>query len=58
MVKGEYDEKCDIWRIGYITYLMLCSETPFNGNSNNEIFKKIVKESIKFNFSVFFRGIK
>jgi calcium-dependent protein kinase len=27
---------------------MLCGEPPFNGNSNNEIFKKIVKENIKF----------
>ena len=49
VLKGEYDEKCDIWSIGAMTYLMLCGEPPFNGNSNNEIFKKIVKESIKFN---------
>ena len=48
VLKGEYDEKCDIWSIGAMTYLMLCGEPPFNGNSNNEIFKKIVKESIKF----------
>ena len=43
VLKGEYDEKCDIWSIGAMTYLMLCGEPPFNGNSNNEIFKKIVK---------------
>ena len=49
VLKGEYDEKCDIWSIGAMTYLMLCGEPPFNGNSNNEIFRKIVKESIKFN---------
>ena len=49
VLKGEYDEKCDIWSIGAMTYLMLCGEPPFNGNSNTEIFKKIVKESIKFN---------
>ena len=48
VLKGEYDEKCDIWSIGAMTYLMLCGEPPFNGNSNNEIFKKIVKEKIKF----------
>ena len=48
VLKGEYDEKCDIWSIGAMTYLMLCGEPPFNGNSNNEIFKKIVKENIKF----------
>ena len=48
VLKGEYDEKCDIWSIGAMTYLMLCGEPPFNGNSNNEIFKKIVKENFKF----------
>ena len=48
VLKGEYDEKCDIWSIGAMTYLMLCGEPPFNGNSNNEIFHKIVKENFKF----------
>ena len=43
VLKGEYDEKCDIWNIGTMTYLMLCGDLPFTGSSNNEIFKKIVK---------------
>ena len=49
VLKGEYDEKCDIWSIGAMTYLMLCGDPPFTGSSNNEIFKKIVKTDIKFN---------
>ena len=49
VLKGEYDEKCDIWSIGAMTYLMLSGEPPFTGSSNNEIFKKIVKENIRFN---------
>jgi calcium-dependent protein kinase len=49
VLKGEYDEKCDIWSIGAMTYLMLCGDPPFTGNSNNEIFKKIVKNELKFN---------
>ena len=49
VLKGNYDEKCDIWSIGAMTYLMLCGDPPFTGDSNNEIFKKIVKGELKFN---------
>ena len=49
ILKGEYDEKCDIWSIGALTYLMLCGDPPFIGSSNNEIFKKIIKNELKFN---------
>ena len=49
VLKGEYDEKCDIWSIGAMTYLILCGEPPFTGVSNNEIFKKIVRDDLKFN---------
>ena len=49
VLKGEYDEKCDIWSIGAMTYLMLCGDPPFTGSSNSEIFKKIVKNEVKFN---------
>ena len=48
VLKGNYDEKCDIWSIGTITYLLLCGEPPFKGNSNNEIFKKILYNEINF----------
>ncbi len=42
VLKGNYDEKCDLWSIGAITYIMLCGEPAFSGKSNNEIFKKIM----------------
>ena len=31
IIKGNYDEKCDIWALGVITFLLLCGETPFGG---------------------------
>ena len=48
VLKGEYDEKCDIWSIGALSYIMLCGEPPFKGTSNNEIFTKILNEEVKF----------
>ncbi len=48
VLKGDYDEKCDLWSVGAITYIMLCGEPPFSGLSNNDIFKKIINEEICF----------
>ncbi len=48
VLQGEYDEKCDIWSIGALTYIMLCGDPPFKGSSNNEIFNKILNEDVKF----------
>jgi len=36
-IRGEgYDEKCDVWSIGVICYLLLCGETPFGGDSADD----------------------
>ena len=43
-LKGEYDEKCDIWSIGVILYYMLIGKFPFFSEENYEIFQKIEKE--------------
>ena len=31
VIKGRYGEKCDIWAIGVITYLLLSGDPPFGG---------------------------
>lgn len=49
VLSGKYDEKCDIWSIGVIMYILLSGEPPFNGEDNNEILAKVKAGDYKFN---------
>jgi calcium-dependent protein kinase len=37
----KYNEKCDIWSIGVITYMLLSGKAPFSGESDRNIFDAI-----------------
>lgn len=38
---SEYDEKCDLWSIGVILYILLAGKPPFDGKNDREIIKKV-----------------
>jgi calcium-dependent protein kinase len=46
---GKYDEKCDIWSIGVILFILLSGEPPFPGNSDAEIIQKVKRGKYNFN---------
>ena len=42
VLKGDYNEKCDIWSIGAITYHLITGTEPFKGDTSNQIFSRIL----------------
>ena len=40
---GEYNEKCDIWSIGVILFILLCGRPPFDGENDDEILENVSK---------------
>lgn len=49
VLNKSYNEKCDIWSCGVITYIILSGMPPFNGQTDQEIMKKV--KLGKFSFS-------
>merc|ERR1712228_727382 len=47
-----YNSKCDIWSCGVISYILLSGQPPFNGQSDQEIMKKVRAGSFSFDDKV------
>lgn len=47
-----YTNKCDLWSIGVMTYLLLSGEPPFNGKDDKEVLSKVREGKFNFDSSV------
>ena len=43
IIRRKYDEKCDLWSIGVIMYILLTGRPPFDGNDDDEILENVKK---------------
>ncbi|MCQ2819858.1 MAG: protein kinase [archaeon] len=48
VLKGNYDEKCDVWACGVLLYILLSGIPPFNGSTDNAIYRAITKKKFSF----------
>lgn len=50
VIRGSYDERCDVWAIGVITYLLLSGEPPFGGCGGPETLMQVRDNILRGDF--------
>lgn len=45
---ANYDEKCDIWSLGVILYILLSALPPFDGDNDRQILDSVKKMKFEF----------
>jgi serine/threonine protein kinase len=48
LLKGKYKRSTDMWLIGIVTYILLCSYPPFSDETNDDIFNTIRRGHFDF----------
>ncbi len=47
VLKGSYSHKCDMWSMGVLFYILLSGYLPFNGDTAEEVYGKVLAGKYK-----------
>lgn len=53
VLQSSYNEKCDLWSIGVVLYVLLCGKPPFPGDSQKEIIENVISGIYHFEYTPF-----
>ena len=48
VIRGDYNEACDVWSIGVIAFMLLSSSLPFYGKTRSHVVRKILHNKYGF----------
>jgi len=48
LLAGRYDERCDVWSVGVICYILLCGYPPFQGKTIRSIVRRVTKGKVSY----------
>eukprot|EP00933_Yihiella_yeosuensis_P034131 TRINITY_DN27667_c0_g1_i1.p1 TRINITY_DN27667_c0_g1~~TRINITY_DN27667_c0_g1_i1.p1 ORF type:complete len:498 (+),score=94.47 TRINITY_DN27667_c0_g1_i1:94-1587(+) len=49
VLRGSYDQQCDVWSCGVIMYVLLCGYPPFWGDTDADVLSKVRLGNFTFN---------
>jgi len=48
VLKGRYTVKADVWSVGVVAYMLLCSQVPFVAENARRIVQKVIEGDYSF----------